>query len=175
MALNYGEAIGSLSRRQANAYKKPMWDALLTVARGQGRLVSEERPTLRFLRLLATLVMQGRVVLATREEGIATTNGGRADFIGWYDDARLYLRPEAAFGAVTRYARESGSPFPISEERLRRELAKESLSEHDPGRLTKTVRVAGVAWKLLTLVRESVEDALSEPFPVVPSVTGYSE
>jgi hypothetical protein len=150
-----------------------MWDALMSVARRQGRLVAEERPTLRFLRLLDTLSMQGRVALAGREMGAATSSG-RADFIGWYDDSRLYLLPDAVFGAVARFARES-APFPISEERLRRELAKESLSEHDPGRLTKTVKIAGDSRKLLTLVRTNVEDALGEAFPVVPTVTGYGQ
>jgi hypothetical protein len=174
MVLEYGQAIGAIGPRVAEAYREPMWDALNTVASGQGRLVAEERPTLRFLRLLATLVMQGRVLLADRDAGMATTSG-RADFIGWYDDVRLYLVPEAAYTAVTRYAREAGSPFPIAEERLRRELAKEGLSEHDPGRLTKTVKIGGDARKLLTLVRASVEDALGESFPVVPTVTGVGE
>jgi hypothetical protein len=172
--LSDGEAIGALSRRQADAFKEPMWQALLTVGAAQGRLVAEERPSLRFLRLLTTLIVQGRAVLAEREVGVVMGNG-RADFIGWHDDLRLYLLPEAAFGAVTRYARESGSAFPMAEERLRRELAKEGLSEHDPGRLTKTVRIGGDVRKVLTLVRAHVDDALGESFPVVPTVTGLRE
>src|SRR5262249_55792442 len=67
MALEYGEAIGALRRRQADALKEPMWQALLTVGSAQGRLVAEERPTLRFLRLLTTLIMQGRAILAERD------------------------------------------------------------------------------------------------------------
>jgi hypothetical protein len=173
LALDYGVSIGALSERSAQVYRDPMWEALLTVGGGQGRLVAEERPTLRFLRLLATLGMQGRIVLADREAG-AAPRSDRADFIGWYDDARLYLIPDAVFGAVARFARES-APFPISEERLRRELAKEGLSEHDPARFTKTVRVAGESRKLLTLVRANVEAALGEPFPVVPTVTGFGQ
>src|SRR5262249_22632915 len=174
MALEYGEAIGALSADAVDAYKRPMWDALVTVARGQGRLVAEERPTLRFLRLLATLIMQGRVVLADRDVALAMTNG-RADFIGWYDNGRLYLVPDAAHVAVTRYAREAGTPFPIAEERMRRELAKEGLSEHDPNRLTKTVRIGNETRKLVTLTRANVDEALGESFPVVPTVTGVGE
>jgi hypothetical protein len=112
VALEYGQAIGALSRRQAAAFKEPMWEALLSVGAGQGRLVAEERPTIRFLRLLATLVTQGRALLVDREDSKPTANQ-RADFIGWHDDTRLYLLPEAAFGTVTRFARDSGAPFPI--------------------------------------------------------------
>jgi hypothetical protein len=174
MGLEYGLAIGAITTRMTDVYKRLMWEALVEVARGQGRLVAEERPTLRFLRLLATLVMQRRVELAEREAGVAMSRAG-TEFIGWYDDARLHLVSEAAFGAVNRFARDSGSSFPISEDRLKRELSKESLSEHDPDRLLKTVRIGAGTKKVLCLVRERVDEVLGEPFPVVPSVTGYRD
>jgi hypothetical protein len=173
-AVAYGQAIGVLSPRRADALKGPMWEALLSVGETQGRLVAEERPTLRYLRLLTTLLDQGRVVLVPRDGGPAP-GVGHAEFIGWYDEEGVYLLPDAAFAAVSKFGRESGSPFPMPEGRLRRELAKERLSDHDEDRLVKTVRIGGQPRKVLALKRAAVDDALGEPFPVVPIVPGSQE
>jgi hypothetical protein len=173
--LDYAVTIGACSERQRDDLAARGWEALLEGGSSQGQLVEGERPTLRFVRLLATLVIQGRVLIVMRGAEAKPLKPG-ADFLGWYDEHRLYLLPEATFTAVTRFARDSGTPFPIQEERVRREFVEEGLSEHDPGRLLKTVRIPGMGTlKLLCLLRENVSKAMEEPFPVVPSVTGYGE
>jgi len=172
LALEYALVIGACSEEGREALGNSLWGALCEGGSVQGRLVQEERPTLRFLRVLATLITQGRVFLVAKDD-VGTIAKDRAEFLGWYDDTRLHLLPDAAFGAATRFARESGAPFPVRDDRLRRELAEEKLSEHDPARLLKTVRIGSETKKLLCLLRQPVGDALGEPFPVVPAVTSF--
>jgi hypothetical protein len=100
---------------------------------------------------------------------------GGPDLVGWQDAEALYLLPEAAHQAVTRFCREAGEPFPVRSERLRRDLAQEGLSECDPGRYTTTARVGGRSRRVLRLRLLAVEALLGEEFPspVVTTITGF--
>lgn len=131
--LTCAEEIGACSASEAEDLRGQGWEALLSLGRAQGRLVEEERPTRRFLRVLLTLITQRRVLLLPRDEGGEGFSDG-PPLIGWQDEEALYLTPEAAVQAVGRFCRDGGEPFPFREERLKRDLAKEGLSECDPGR-----------------------------------------
>jgi hypothetical protein len=141
--------------------------------RAQGHLVESERPSRRFLEVLAALVTQRRVALLPRD---ASGAPGGVGFIGWADDEALYLHPEAAFAAVARFCREAGEPFPVRRERLSKDLAREGVSDCDPGRHTKIVKVAGRSKRVLCLRRDGVAMLLGEDFPetvsAVSVVTG---
>jgi hypothetical protein len=145
---------------------------LEALGRAQGRLVEEERPTLRFLRVLLTLATQRRGALRDRDD---TETG--PELLGWQDDNSLYLIPEAVWSAVARFCREAGTPFPTSQDRLRRDLDKDGFLEGGPGRHTKSVRAGGMVRRLLVLKRAVVETHLGEsfpaPLPLVTDVTSY--
>lgn len=171
-ALQYAEDIKACSAAEAEDLRGQCWEAMEALGRAQGRLVDEERPTLRFLRVLLTVATQRRGAFRDR----ADTETG-PDLLGWQDDTSLYLSPEAVWSAVARFCREAGTPFPISQDRLRRDLDKEGFLEGGLGRHTKSVRAGGMVRRLLVLKRAVVETRLGEsfpaPLPLVTDVTSY--
>jgi len=178
--LTYAEEIGACSHAEAEDLRAWGWEALLTLGRAQGQLVEEEQPVRRFLKVLLTLVMQRRVVLLHRNQ-MGGATGGEPPFIGWYDGEGIYLLSEATFAAISRFCRESGEPFAVRQDRLKRNLAEQGVSVCDPGRLTAMVRVGGCGAnprRVLQLGRSAVEAILGEefdvPFPVstVSTVSG---
>ncbi len=174
--LAYAEDIGSCTGGEAESLRARGWDALVSLGAAQGRLVEDERPSRRFLRVLLTLVTQGRALLLPRDEN---NDGGRpgADLIGWQDDEGIYLIPEASHQAVSRFCREAGEPFPVRRERLQKDLALDGLAQCDPGRYTKVERVGGSPRRVLSLKRQAVADLVGEafPLPLVTGVTGFAE
>ena len=171
-SLNYASEIGACSRAEADEYRDKAWDALLDLGRAQGRLVEEERPSRRFLRVVWTILTQRRGVLLHRDDlGEDLAQG--TDLLGWQDDHALYLLPEAVWHAFGRYCRETGDVFPIREDRLKRDLVKEGVSECDPGRLTTTVKIAGRTRRVLRLHRGKAEALVSQEFPS-PLVTAVT-
>src|SRR5262249_19573235 len=142
---------------QAEELRERGWSALLALGQSQGQSVENERPTRRFIRVLQSLLAQGRVVLldkhAPNSDG---TRGGRV--LGWQDNEHYYLIPEVVFTEVARVCRDAGEPFTTREERLRRDLAREGFTVCDPERQTKTVRVDGKTHRVLCLKRLMVEE-----------------
>jgi hypothetical protein len=175
--LTFAEEIGACSRGEAEDLEGRCWAAFLELGGAQGRTLEDERPSRRFLRVLLTLVTQGRVALPQRESEDGWNP--RVDLVGWQDDEALYLVPEAAHQVVSRFCRDAGEPFPIRRERLQKDLVLEGLAEREEGRYTKIVRVGGRVRRVLWLKRRAVVALLGEDFPpaspVVTGVTGYGE
>jgi len=92
------------------------------------------------------------------------SNGG-ADLIGWYDEEVLYLLPEAALVTVARFCRDTGEPFATRLDRLKRDLAKEGVSECDQGRHTATAWIGGRSRRVLKLTISAIEALLGEDIP----------
>ena len=161
--LTYAEEIAACSTAEAVDLREKCWEALLNLGTAQGLLVEEERPSLRFLRVLNTLITQGRATLSPKNEaGRGTSN--TTDLLGWFDEETLYLIPEASFMAVSRFCRETTEPLPIRQERLKKDLAEEKVSECDPGRLTATVRIGGKTKRVLRLKIAVIETLIGEAF-----------
>ncbi len=176
--LAYAEEIGACSASEAETHRARAWDALKALGTSQTKLVEGERPSLRFLRSLLALVAQGRGLLLPREENAPDPRPG-ADFLGWQDEAGLYLLPEASHMAVARFCREAGEPFPVRRDRLLKDLALEGLSECDAERHTRSARVGGVKRRVVCLKRPEAVALLGEDFPplspLVPAVPGILE
>jgi len=171
--LTYAETIGACTAREAEMLRSEAWAALMAGGAAQALLVRDERPTLRFLRGLATLITQGHVFLLSKDEPTEPTGQRQlGELAGWFDAAGHYLLPEAAYTAVSRFYRDGGEPFPVDQRRLCRELCDEGLADHEDGRHVKMTRVGSETKRLLSLRGEAVERALGEPLPVVSSVTG---
>jgi len=178
--IGYAEEIGAIDAARADHLRTSGWAAIVERANAHSHLVEGEKPTRRFVEILATLILQRRVTLFPRlhpEGGISP----EAPLIGWEDAAHLFLVPEAAFQAVARFAREAGEPLPVGEKRLRQELFREGLSEPDHGRLTASVRLGGqgATQRVLRLRKAALADFLGRDFPScqpgVTAVTGFSE
>jgi hypothetical protein len=159
--LCYAEEVGACSADQADELRERGWSALLALGHRQGQSVENERPTRRFIRVLQSLLAQGRVVLL--DKGAPNGDGNRGgSVLGWQDSEHYYLIPEVAFTEVARVCRDAGEPFPTREERLRRDLAREGFTVCDPDRQTKTIRVDGRTHRVLCLKRSMVEEPLEE-------------
>lgn len=173
--LNFAEEIGACSHGEGEDLRAQCWDALLKLGSAQGHLVEQERPTRRFLRVLLALVTQRQAFVLPRQESEERMQGVPG-FIGWYDNESLYLIPEIAFTVVAKSCRDSGELFPISSDRLKRDLSREGLSVCDEGRHTTTARVGRRVRRVLCLRRCAIETLLGEDFPVpsasVTTVTG---
>jgi len=153
----YAEDIGACSASQAEELRESAWHALLALGHAHGQSVEHERPTRRFIRVLLSLLAQGRVVLLNKDAPISDGARG-ASLLGWQDPEYLYLIPEATYTEVARVCRDAGEPFTTREERLRRDLAREGFTVCDPDRQTKTIRVDGRTHRVLCLKRLMVEE-----------------
>jgi len=167
-ALNYAEEIGAISEMDAKNLQEKCWKAFKDLGQEQAKIVEDEKPTRRFLSVLYTIIDQGRALLLPKDESPSEPKPG-IDFVGWRDDDNdvLYLLPEAAYAAVWHFCRETGEHFPIRQERLKRDLAKEGLSECDPGRFTRTVwldrRVRRVLMLKIHAIKALLEEDLTTP------------
>ena len=170
LGLRYATAIGACSAAEADALRTEAWAALGDVARGQARLVETERPSRRFLRVLLALITQGRGVLLVKDGPLPFRSS--AEMLGWQDDEALYFLPDASYRAVARFCQDAGEPFPVRERRLRDDLMREGLIEHDQdGHTGASVWIEGQKRRVLWFQRDVVERVLGEPFPVPPSDT----
>lgn len=161
--LSYAEDIGALSATEATGLQEKCWEAFLEIGRGQAQVVEEEKPTRRFLAVLSNLITQGRGLLLSKDEIITSTEPKPGvDFLGWKDDESLYLLSEPAFAAVARFCRDTGEPFPIRQERLRRDLFREGFSECDPNRFTKMAKIGGRGVRVLKLSAQRINTLLED-------------
>jgi hypothetical protein len=165
MGLSYATEIAACSPKEATDLRDQAWTALVALSATQAALILGEQPSHRFLKVLLTLLVQGKGALLDRTLG---GDVGRADLLGWQDPESLLLLPEATYHAVARFCRDEGTGFSIREERLRRDLEKEGLLDADPDRRTTTVRIDGRSRRVLRLHRALAEDIAGGAFPLPP-------
>jgi DNA polymerase-1 len=169
--------LGACTLSRADELRHQGWNALVERATAQSYLLDQERPVRIFLQILATLLTQKRVELLPKEQSMFR-EPRECVALGWHDDERLYLLPEAAFQTVARFARDAGEPFPVSQQTLRADLVRERVAEHEQGRLTATARVGGGTHRVLILRLTAVEAILGAALPglspVVTGITGFA-
>jgi hypothetical protein len=176
VGLNYAVHVGACSEQEAAAIRDDAWrlgedegqmvlrGALIDAGHNQAQHVEAERPSHRFLRVLASLLAERRGVLLPKQaDGDPRLPG---DLLGWLDDEYLYLIPEASWQAVSRACRDAGEPFAVREERLRRDLATEGLINSVDGRHTASVWIGGVKRRVLRINRLAAQDVVDEEFAV---------
>ena len=161
--LRYAEEIGAIASPEAVGLRSRCWDALVETGARQALSIEGERPTRRFLTVLATLLAQGRAVLLARNSGCDTHS--RAALVGWQDKDFIYLLPDASFQAVAQFCKEAGEFFPVRSERLIRDFNREEVSECTAGRNTATANVGGQKRRVLKLRRDRAETLLGEALP----------
>jgi hypothetical protein len=159
--LHCAEEIGAISGPEAVGLRSRCWDALVETGARQALSIEGERPTRRFLTVLATLLAQGRAILLGKDSHCDPRNS-RASFVGWQDGDFVYLLPDASFQAVAQFCKEAGEFFPVRSERLMRDFNREEVSECAAGRNTTTVNVGGQKRRVLKLRRDRAEAFLGE-------------
>jgi hypothetical protein len=173
--LSYAVEAGACSSEEATDVEAECWEAVQAVGRMQGGLVAGEQPVRRFLETLVALLTQRRALLLPkydRGEDVKPED----NLMGWHDDEWLYLLPDLAYTAVTRFCRDGGEPFPVNRKRLYWELSQDGLAEGDAEHPTTTARLGDRTRRVLKLNRAAVEHLLGEAFPsgsrFVTGITG---
>jgi hypothetical protein len=161
--LRYAEEIGAVSGAEADGLRSRCWSALVEAGTRQAQTVEGERPSRRFLSVLATLLAQGKAVLLAKESWSDSCDG--RSLVGWQDADFIYLLPDASFQAVARFCREAGEFFPVRSERVLRDFNREGVSECAAGRNTTTATVGGRKRRVLKLRRDRAESLLGEALP----------
>lgn len=170
--MQFAEEVGVVSSSEAGKIRDEGWAALCQLGAAQAGLVEDLRPTNQFLTTLVAVLAQGHVKLLSRYD--PTPADCRDEVLGWADGESLYLLPELSYRAVVTFARESNHPFTTSLDRLKRDLAKEGLSQCEDGRNTTTVRIEGKTRRVVKLIRCAVEQAIDQDLPIT-TITGVQE
>lgn len=176
LGLAYAVEVGALTQAGAQAWRKLGWEALKAGAEIQARRVERDRPTVRFLEVLAELLAQGRVRLEARD-GAGGIGGDATDaeLLGWYDEEFVYLLPGAAYNRVARFLRDEGGHFPVKERTLRKHLDEEGyLARGSDDRYTDVVWVSRnqKSERVLQLYRAQVESFIRATSPAETGETG---
>jgi hypothetical protein len=87
--------------------------------------------------------------------------------IGWTDDAKLYLDPEATFAAIQKFASEQKEPFPVSQRTLWKRLAdKGQLVDRDlsdgKNRTTGWKKIDGKSRRVCIILKASLPGSRDE-------------
>ncbi len=162
--LRYAVEAGAIPGAEAEGLKARCWDALWKLGVKQAQSVEGERPSRRFLTVLAALLAQGRTILLNKDLRPDTYNGTAA-IVGWQDEEFIYLIADAAFRAVTQFCRDSGELFPVRSGRLLCDLEKEGLSDCHEGRHTATATLGGQKRRVVKIRRDKAEPLIGEALP----------
>jgi len=161
--LEYATEVGAIADGEATALAAEAWAALIEAGTAQDRLLQQERPSHRFLRVLFACLVQCRAVTLSLNAEVDEAPPG--SFVGWQDAQALYLNWEATWHAVTQYARETGEAFAVRQGQLRDTLVKDGFTTCDPGRTTAVVWVGERSVRVVWLRRDVAERFLDATFP----------
>jgi Domain of unknown function (DUF927) len=156
--LDFAVDIGAIDTLRRQELDADSWDALLLAAKEQTAEIVAQDPTLRFLKLVASVINQKKGHLASlngdapaeasswgwEEEQYMTKEGLEYRFtakgrcLGWVDGDDVYLDPHAAYAAAMALADEEHDSLSITQHQLYRQLKEEGLLAHWEQRKTKT-------------------------------------
>ncbi|MBM3131214.1 MAG: DUF927 domain-containing protein [Chloroflexi bacterium] len=155
LGLSFAVACGALTESDAKRLRDEGWTALCGVAERQHGLTEEQRPTRRFLTVIAELLAQGKARLQHTD---TPESGGDGEMLGWYDADYLYLLPSAAYHCVAKYERDEGRIFGTKQNALRKMLAEEGLAVvSDDTHLAALARIGGKQRRVLKIIKRDAE------------------
>ncbi|MCP4447575.1 MAG: hypothetical protein GY811_19875 [Myxococcales bacterium] len=124
MLIEFAVDVCVLSQTEGNNYLDSATEVFQAMALGQSARVREADPVRRFFEVLDSLLAQGELALSDNlGDGLGT--GGRIEEIGWRDESRVYLVPDATYRAVVSALRSSGEAYP-----LRKRALAERMRDH---------------------------------------------
>jgi hypothetical protein len=172
---DYALSVGALDPSSAVEFLARATGGVLRAARAHAETTRGRDPATRFLELLRSLFAAGKTYVRNREtgkhppawkelgweednEGLGDMYRPRrgADFVGWADDAYLYLDREAAYAAVAGFAHRGGIPFGIKPRVLWGALKRAGISLTDPERTDTTARVEGKVKRVIQIPRAMI-------------------
>jgi len=158
LAWRFALELGATDASAVEHWRVEGWRTLMAIGRRQQKQLVDERPTVRFLRILGEMLERHKVFFAELSDTPGKKVGRQ---IGWRDAVHIYLLPGITYHAVVQYARDEGHSFTTSEHALRKSLAEDGLSVCNPARLTNLVRVADRPQRVLQLRRAAADRYLN--------------
>ncbi len=158
---------GVLDGDAAYELQKDAWKAFLALGQAHSRRLEGEKPTLKFLQVLRELLVQKRVYLKDTRGGCPEhwedlgwkhqDAPGLAEFIGWADEARLYLMPDSAYRAVYRAIKDQGGYLSPGKNTLLKALAEEGIIEPArDGETTRFKKIGGKSHRVIFMPKEKM-------------------
>jgi hypothetical protein len=171
----YARSVGALDGTSGKEFLSGASAGVIAAAKAHTEATQGGDPATRFVEILRSLFAAGRAHAKNRETGKEPANFEElgweryetqheegvapkktAEFVGWADDAHLYLDKEAAYAAVAGFAQRGGIPFGIKPRALWGALKREGLSLTDEGRTDTLVRVVGKPKRVVQMRRVSI-------------------
>ncbi|KYF70805.1 hypothetical protein BE15_30305 [Sorangium cellulosum] len=154
----FAKDVGVLDDEEAATLVQRARASLLANAAEQSRAAVDANPVHRFIDVLRTLLLQGKVKTVDVAFALDTAE---AHGIGWHDKDYLYLVPDAAYSAVVEALRARGQAMPIGARMLWSRLVDEGFVDGEPeGRSTRKKHVGGVKGnreRVLWLRRDAIQ------------------
>ena len=163
MMLQYALEIGAISSSQMDQYRSEGQEATKAAAMAQVKYTNDQKPIERYVSVLCTLLIQGKVGLldtANRNKGLGANpkHSDQIHLIGVHDNEYIYLIPDAAFNRISQFCRDESDPFPVTKSAIRKQLAEEGFLVKDEDQ-RKTIRksVNGTQKRCLCIPRAALE------------------
>ncbi len=176
MLLSYAVNVGALDERESLELFKRAKTGIVEAAKAHVETTSGGDPATRFVEVLRSLFAAGKAYIRDRETGEEPSGhedlgwedetddkaAGMyrprrgAEFVGWADDAYLYLDRETAYAAVAGFAQRGGIPFGIKPRAVWGALKRAGINLTDEGRTDTTARVGKKPKRVVQIPRSAV-------------------
>ncbi len=157
--IRFMEAHGLLNDEEAEIFLLDFDDEMYLAAERLCKNVEDDKPVVRFLCKLNSLLECGRFYLAKRDSGVIDNSG---KCLGFVDGQNMYLYKSQAHQAVKKMCDEQGESFSVSEKSLIKALDAEGIINRDKNQFTKTVHVAGKNMRLLEIPLERFREVVEK-------------
>lgn len=164
--LDFALEVGAIDHDFHDHLTASMDDAFLTIARKQNANVEGMKPTEKYLSSLRALLVQGRVVLATKDQQLDLVTLPHSRGIGWLDGDHVYLVPDLAWEAVEQFHAREGWPYRKTQ--LHKQLAdqgiiiREDNGDDTESRLTCRRTLGGSIKRVFTIDKVHFEGVIGQ-------------
>ncbi len=128
LGLTFAEESGAVSPEEATERRGIGWMSLLSLASRHAVTVNDQRPSVRFLEALRTLLSQDRLVFIGKQylspADVPIEFKHPKSFAGWQDDGFYYLIPNAVYSCVYEFCNRGGEPLTVKPKAVWADLAQ---------------------------------------------------
>lgn len=151
--LQFAEEHGAIGTGEADAIWALGCKSLLQIGHREAEHLQNSDPAEKFFRTLVTLLAQGAVHLAQKDQRAATdTNTPTGELIGWRDSENVYLLPDASKKAIAGFLDKAGEHWTTTTRALGEILQRNGyLVTAADGRPQKQIRVEGKRYRVFQI------------------------
>ncbi|MCX5887938.1 MAG: DUF927 domain-containing protein [Deltaproteobacteria bacterium] len=161
--LRFQMRMGAITDSQKCEMEKRAWRVWEALGEKHSRIIQGERPTLKFLAILEELFTQKRIYVESttvsgappqRKDDLGwerTEPARNAELVGWADNERLYLMPEATYRVVAETISRQGDFLALGKNEMIGALVRERLIEPAKDGNTKIKSIRGSSKRVIVL------------------------